>query len=97
MRSYPIVKVSDYGRTKGYSGISPRMVKIAYLEILHYCNECDHRYSPVCKYCELDGACPYHGVLFENMDNGDAQCPICGKTFSETWDEYIEETKRRGY
>lgn len=44
------------------------------------CNECQFRYSPVCKYCELDGTCPDCAIKMKwNEKLKDWNCPKCGR------------------
>ena len=64
---------------------SAREVKIMELERARFCVDCDQRYSPLCKYCDLDGTCSRHGIIFV-----DGKCPLCGRTFEDDWNEYIE-------
>ena len=68
---------------------SPRKACIRDLEYMTYCSKCYQRYSPACKYCDLDGTCSYHGIDFE-----EGHCPLCGNTFQEDWDRYIVYTDK---
>ena len=67
-----------------------RKVRIEELEHLHTCNDCQYKFSPVCKYCELDGACVRCG-----LDRVKGKCPSCGRTFEDDVREHYDKQELR--
>lgn len=60
----------------------PRKARVWYLEFLGYCRGCPDKFSPICKYCDLDGMCPDHGVSLP--------CFICGMTIEDLLNELYD-------